>query len=93
MGLAHFRYGFTICCVRNNARRESPSATESHTTQAPAEPSRRADQRRVSYRRPFRSAEQSCGKPQLRGQPTNRALRAQRFLDDVLLRRRRQQQH
>ena len=42
MGLAHFRYGFTICCVRNNARRESPSATESHTTQAPAEPSRRA---------------------------------------------------
>ena len=88
MGLAHFRYGFTICCVRNETR--AVRATQSRPPRA-RPPSSVGHS--VSYRRPFRSAEQSCGKPQLRGQPTNRALRAQRFLDDVLLRRRRQQQH
>ena len=88
MGLAHFRYGFTICCVRNDARRESPTEALCSSECARHE---KAELRRPQ--RVFRSAEQSCGKPQLRGQPTNRALRAQRFLDDVLLRRRRQQQH
>ena len=89
MGLAHFRYGFTICCVRKLTHHQR--ATRGHPRARPRPPPRRPSA--LSYPRPFRSAEQSCGKPQLRGQPTNRALRAQRFLDDVLLRRRRQQQH